>query len=97
MRYLKIFFVILGFFFSMMFFLQNQTVLSSLIVLNMDMIFLGPMLTEPIPLYSIILIAFTAGAILVLLIFIWERLNLSRQLSSSKKKVHCTFRMLQLI
>lgn len=71
----------------MMFFLQNQTVLSSLIVLNMDMIFLEPMLTKPIHLYTIILTAFTSGAILILLIFIWERLSLSRQLSSSKKKI----------
>ena len=50
MRYIKVFLLVLVFFFVMMFFVQNQGSFSDPVVLRLDLLFLTPMESIPMPL-----------------------------------------------
>lgn len=86
MRYLKVFLLVLVFLLVMMFFVQNQASFSDPVTLHMDMLFMPPMQSLPLPLYAIMLICFSLGALLVLLMLIWDRMAIMSRLSSVKRK-----------
>ena len=87
MRYIKVFLLVLVFFVVMMFFVQNQASFADPVTLRLDVLFLPPMESLPIPLYAIMLACFAAGAILVLLMLIWDRIVITGRLTAAHRKV----------
>ena len=87
MRYIKVFLLVLVFFLVMMFFVQNQASFADPVTLRMDVLFLPPMESMPLPLYAIMLICFALGALLVLLMLMWDRMTLTGRLSSARRRV----------
>ena len=87
MRYIKVFLLVLVFFVVMMFFVQNQASFSDPVTLRLDVLFLPSMESMPIPLYAIMLACFAVGAVLVLLMLIWDRIVVMGRLSASHRKI----------
>ncbi len=88
MRYIKLFFLVLVFFIVMLFFVQNQTSFDEHVSLTLDIMFLPPLVSEPMPIYGLLVICFTLGALLVLAMLAWDRLVLSASCSNAKSKVN---------
>ena len=87
MRYIKVFLLVLVFFVVMMFFVQNQASFSDPVTLRLDVWFLPSMESMPIPLYAIMLACFAVGAVLVLLMLIWDRIVVMGRLSAAHRKI----------
>lgn len=87
MRYIKVFVLVILFFLVMMFFVQNQASFADPVALKFDLFFLPPIETLPLPLYSIMLICFALGALLVLSMLMWDRMTLSARVMSSRRKL----------
>ncbi len=87
MRYFKVLLLVVLFFLVMLFFVQNQASFADPVVLKLDLMFLPIMESMPLPLYAIMLICFTLGGLIVLLMLLWDRLSLSARCSSAKMKV----------
>lgn len=81
MRYVKVLFLVLLFFFVMLFFVQNQGSFSQAMPLKLDLFFTAPLESKPIPLYALFLICFLIGALCTMLMLIWDRLRLSARLT----------------
>ncbi len=77
MRYLKVLLIVLLFFLSMIFFFQNQAILSTEMVLQLNLFFIEPMKSITLPFYFLVLAAFLVGALSALLILIWDKMQLS--------------------
>ncbi len=77
MRYLKVLLLIVLFFLSMVFFFQNQAVLSTDMELHLNLFFIEPMKSIPLPFYFLVLAAFVVGAVLAVLALIWDKMHLS--------------------
>ncbi len=86
MRYLKVFLLVLIFFVVMMFFVQNQASFADPVVLKLDLFFIEPIETIPLPLYSVMLICFALGAFIVLLMLMWDRLTLSSRAMAARRR-----------
>ncbi|MBN2141357.1 MAG: LapA family protein [Desulfovibrionaceae bacterium] len=86
MRYLKIVLLVLFFVISMIFFIQNNDILSQKIVLGLNVLFLDLHSAE-MPLYFMILAAFLLGAILTTAHFLVEKLRLSNQLRTCRARL----------
>ncbi len=86
MRYIKVFLLIIVFFLAMIFFVQNQASFEDSIVLKFDLMFVPSVESIPVPLYAIMLICFTAGGLLVLLMLLWDRVSLSARCAAAKSK-----------
>jgi putative membrane protein len=80
MRYIKVLVLVLVFFLSMVFFFQNQKPLSQEVVLSLNLFVTPEMTSIGLPLYLITLVAFAVGAILSLLVLVWDKVNLSARL-----------------
>lgn len=87
MRYVKVFLLILIFFVVMMFFVQNQASFADPVTLRLDLLFLPPIESLPVPMYAIMLACFTLGALLVLLMLVWDRIVISGRLSGAHRKI----------
>ncbi|MBT8763141.1 LapA family protein [Desulfohalobiaceae bacterium Ax17] len=86
MRYVKVAILVLIFFFSMLFFVQNTELLSMSLSLKLDI--LGNHFeSREIPIYLLILIAFVVGAFISLFYFLAEKIKLSKQLRVCKSKI----------
>lgn len=86
MRYVKVIFLILLFFFSMLFFIQNTELITTTISLKLNI--LGKIFeTNPIPIYLIALVAFVLGAILTLIYLIADKLKLNKQIRDYRQKI----------
>ncbi len=77
MRYLKVLVFVLIFFVSMIFFFQNQATLATEMKLSLNLFFMAPMESISLPFYFLVLAAFLSGAILAMLVLIWDKMNLS--------------------
>lgn len=77
MRYVKVLLLVLVFFLTMVFFFQNQEALSKEMVLKLNLFFTAPMNSIPLPLYFLVLAAFMVGALVTLLILLWDKVHLS--------------------
>ena len=86
MRYLKVFFLVIVFFLVMMFFVQNQVSFAEPVALKLDVFFLPPVESMPLPLYSVMLICFALGALVVLMMLMWDRMTMSTRLMSIRRK-----------
>ncbi len=87
MRYLKLLFLVIVFFVLMLFFVQNQTSFDDHVVLTLDLMFMPLMKSEPIPLYALMVISFTLGGVLILLMLMWDRVILGLSAGTAKSKV----------
>ena len=86
MRYIKVLFLVVLFFLVMMFFVQNQSSFSDPVTLKFDVFFLPPIESIPLPLYSIMLICFALGALVVLSMLMWDRMTMSTRIMSLRRK-----------
>jgi lipopolysaccharide assembly protein A len=86
MKYLRIAVLILLFFLSMLFFVQNQEILSKTTRLYLS-IFGLELHSKEIPYYLIILLAFVAGGFVTLAYFLAEKIRLGAELKRSKSKI----------
>lgn len=81
MRYLKVLLLVLLFFFVMLFFVQNQAAFSQAMPLKLDLLILGAMESQPLPFYTLLLVCFLFGALITLLMLVWDRVMLSTRLT----------------
>jgi len=86
MRYLKVLALVVFFFFSMLFFVQNTAVLSNALALKLDL-FEWHIETASFPVYLLILLSFVAGAFLSLAYFFLEKVRLSSKVRAGKTKI----------
>ncbi len=86
MRYLKVLFTVIIFYVVMLFFVQNQASFDEPVALTLDLLFMPPMQSIPLPVYAIMLMCFTLGGLLVLSMLIWDRLTISARCTSARSK-----------
>lgn len=86
MRYLKVLVLVLVFFIVMMFFVQNQQSFADTVVLKLDLLLLPPVESIPLPMYSVMLCCFALGALIVLMMLLWDRMTLSSRLISTRRR-----------
>ncbi len=86
MRYLKVLALILLFFLSMVFFVQNTPELSKEVILSLELVNYK-FTSTPLPYYLLILVAFCLGAVLCLVYFMADKIRLSGQLRTCRTKM----------
>ncbi len=87
MRYIKVLLIAVFFFLALIFFFQNQTVLSQRIPLTMDFIFVPPFTSVPLPFYFLVVSGFLVGCILSLCWLLWDKIYTSARLVKTKWKL----------
>jgi hypothetical protein len=88
MRFVKVFCLILFFFVSMMFFMQNTETLTQRMPLQLDL-FIDSLrfLITPMPVYFLVLLSFLVGALFTLTFFLVERIRLSKIMQQKNAKL----------
>lgn len=86
MRYLKVLALILFFFVSMVFFVQNNEILSSSLTLRFSLLEWS-WRSVPIPFYVLALLAFVIGGILSMAYFLSEKIRMSRRLKACHGRI----------
>ncbi|MDE6735704.1 MAG: LapA family protein [Desulfovibrio sp.] len=84
MRYLKALVLAILIFLALVFFFQNQTALSQQLELSLNLFFIPPMTSIPLPFYFVVIAAFLVGALLSLALLFWDRFNTSAKLVKSR-------------
>ncbi len=97
MRYVKVLLLAILFFLALVFFFQNQNALSQNLVLTLNLFFLPPMTSIPLPFYFMVVAAFFMGAVLALGFLVWDKVNLSARLMKSKWRVSRSHKTLTLV
>ncbi len=87
MRYIKVLLLVILFFLVMMFFVQNQGAFSQSVPLKLDLLFLAPVESAPMPFYTMLIICFVLGALCILAMLMWDRLSLSAKLTMANMRV----------
>lgn len=87
MRYIKVFLLVLVFFFVMMFFGAEPGVFLRPCGAASCLLFLTPMESIPMPLYSLMLICFALGALMVLLMLMWDRMTATGCLAGARRRI----------
>lgn len=77
MRYIKTLLLACLFFVLLIFFFQNQAVLSQDLQLTLNLFFVSAMTSIKLPFYFLIIAAFFLGAILSLSLLVWDKINLT--------------------
>lgn len=95
MRYVKVLLLVVLFFLVMMFFVQNQGVFSQAMGLKLDLLFIPPMESAPLPFYTLLLICFLLGALCTLLMLVWDRLTISARLARANMRIRSLEKELQ--
>lgn len=86
MRYIKALGLIALFFFSMLFFIQNYTMLGQELTLEIAF-FDWHFLSDAVPFYLVVLMAFALGALMILFYFCVDRLRLLAQARQCRKRI----------
>jgi lipopolysaccharide assembly protein A len=86
MRYIKVLLLTLFFFVSMVFFIQNNEVLSKLLVLKLELLDLH-FISRELPFYLIVLLSFVVGSIFSMSYFLIEKVRLSKELKAANAKL----------
>ncbi|SDL19751.1 putative membrane protein [Maridesulfovibrio ferrireducens] len=86
MRYLKVLALVILFFVSMVFFIQNTPELSKEVTLSMALLDFK-FTSQPLPYYLLILVAFCAGSFICLFYFMADKIRLSGQLRTCRTKM----------
>ena len=79
MRYIKVLLLVLLIFFSLVFFFQNQTALSTAMTLKLNLFFVAEMTSIPLPFYFIVIVAFFVGALLAVALLLWDKMTIDRK------------------
>lgn len=87
MRYIKVLLLVLLIFFSLVFFFQNQTALSTAMTLKLNLFFVPEMTSIPLPFYFIVIVAFFVGALLAVALLLWDKMHLTARYMKSKWRV----------
>ena len=87
MRYIKVLILAVFFFLALVFFFQNQTVLSQKIPLTMDLFFLPPFTSIPLPFYFLVIGGFLVGCLLSLCWLLWDKVSTSAKLVKARWKL----------
>lgn len=87
MRYVKVLLLAVVFFLSLVFFFQNQASLSQQLVLTLNLFFIPPMSSIPLPFYFLVVAAFALGALFTLCFLVWDKVNLSARLLKHKWQI----------
>lgn len=80
MRYIKTLLLACLFFVLLIFFFQNQAVLSQDLQLTLNLFFVSAMTSIKLPFYFLIIAAFFLGAILSLSLLVWDKINLTAKI-----------------
>lgn len=86
MRYLKVLALVILFFFSMVFFVQNTPELGKTVVLSIELL-QYKFTSQELPYYLLILTAFAVGAVITLLYFMGDKIRLSGQLRTCRTRM----------
>lgn len=87
MRYLKALVLVLIFFVAMIFLFQNQISLSQTLSFKLDLLFMPAMTSIELPFYFVLLAAFLLGALMCLVLLLWDRMRLSAQIMRANFRV----------
>lgn len=87
MRYIKVLILAIFFFFALMFFFQNQGPLSQHMEMTLNLFFIPPFITRPLPFYFLLIGAFLIGCLLSLAFLLWDKFATSAKLVRSRWKV----------
>lgn len=87
MRYLKVLLLAVFFFLAMIFFFQNQQPLSQQTELGLNLFFIPPMKSIPLPFYFIVIAAFFVGCIMTLSLLLWDKFTIGARLVKAKWQV----------
>ena len=87
MRYIKVLLLVILFFLVMMIFVQNQGAFSQAVPLKLDLLFLPPVESAPMPFYTLLIICFVLGALCILAMLMWDRVSLSAKLTVANMRV----------
>ena len=87
MRYIKVLLLVILFFLVMMFFVQNQGAFSQALPLRLDLLFIPPVESAPLPFYTLLIICFVLGALCILAMLMWDRVSLSAKLTMANMRV----------
>lgn len=90
MRYIKVLILAVFFFLALVFFFQNQTVLSQKIPLTMDLFFIPPFTSIPLPFYFLVIGGFLVGCLLSLCWLLWDKVSTSAKLVKTRWKLQST-------
>lgn len=86
MRYLKFLGLILVFFLSMLFFVQNTATLSEKFIFSLDLYF-AQLVSVGLRLDFLLLISFSVGAFFAAIYFLLNKLSMNRQIRVMKSKM----------
>ncbi|MFP4107603.1 MAG: DUF1049 domain-containing protein [Desulfonatronovibrio sp.] len=86
MKYLRVAALVLLFFFSMLFFVQNHELLSTTVKLHLDIFGLELQSTD-IPYYLIVLLAFVLGGFISLAYLLAEKIRLTGELKRNQTSI----------
>lgn len=87
MRFVKVLILVLVFFISMMFFVQNNAVLSQAVTLKLDLFFDTAWSSIELPFYFMVLCAFLLGALCTMLMLMVSRLRAGAALRRANKRI----------
>ena len=87
MRYIKVLLLVILFFLVMMFFVQNQGAFPQALPLRLDLLFIPPVESAPLPFYTLLIICFVLGALCILAMLMWDRVSLSAKLTMANMRV----------
>jgi lipopolysaccharide assembly protein A len=86
MRIVKVLALVLFFLLSMMFFVQNTEMLSKPMALEFN-VFVKTWRSIPLPFYLLLLFAFVVGAVVSILFFIMDRMQLTNQIKQYRYRL----------
>lgn len=87
MRYVKVLVLAVFLFLALIFFFQNQAALSQQMEMSLNLFFLPPMQSIPLPFYFIVIAAFFVGCVLSLFWLAWDKVLSSSKLMKTKWQV----------
>lgn len=80
MRYIKVLLIVVVFFLGFLFLIQNQAPLTQKLTLELDLLVIPKMTSIELPFYFVVLGGFIVGALLSLLLLLWDRMRMQAKL-----------------
>ena len=87
MRYIKVLLLAIFFFLALVFFFQNQTVLSQQLQLVLNLFFIPTFTSITLPFYFLIISAFLIGCLMALFLLVWDKFTTSARLMKNRWQV----------
>ena len=87
MRYIKAFVFLCVFFVVLVFLFQNQAALSKTLTFQLNLLFVPEMTSIELPFYYVLLAAFLMGAVLCLLVLLYDRFRLSLAMARADMRI----------